>query len=134
MCYRVLADAINNLRFLKDIYFYTQVHTHIVNPKSITIEQLYGYTDPGLNWTDGILSQLMRKLVDDPSPSKHWIILDGPVDSLWIESMNTAMDQNKMLFLTNGERIPITPMMRLIFEVPHLNEATPATVSRCGML
>jgi dynein heavy chain len=67
----------------------------------------------------------MRGLANNTSPSKKWIILDGPVDSLWIESMNTVMDENKMLFLTNGERIAIPPNMRLIFEVPDLNSATP---------
>lgn len=48
--------------------------------------------------------------------------------------MNTLLDGNRMLFLTNGERIPIPSNMRLIFEVPDLNAATPATVSRCGMV
>lgn len=140
-CYKVLADAINRLRQLKDVYFYTQVDTFLLNPKSMTIEQLYGFTDAGLNWTDGVLSDLARRLAGDTSPIKKWIILDGPgivcalsqfivaVDSLWIESMNTVMDQNKMLFLTNGERIPIPSQMRFIFEVPDLDAATPGLLS-----
>jgi len=133
-CYKVLVDAINNLKQVKESYSNLKVDTYILNPKSITIEELYGFTDPALNWTDGILSHLIRELAADTSIAKKWVILDGPVDSFWIESMNTAMDSNKMLFLTNGERISINPTMKLIFEVPDLNAATPATVSRCGMV
>ena len=39
-----------------------------------------------------------------------------------------------MLTLVSNERIPLSPSMRLIFEVATLENATPATVSRAGML
>lgn len=48
----------------------------------------------------------------------------------WIESLNTVMDDNKVLTLASNERIALTMEMRLIFEVGHLKCATPATVSR----
>jgi dynein heavy chain len=60
--------------------------------------------------------------------------LDGDVDPNWIESLNTVMDDNKVLTLVSQERIPLTPEMRLIIEVSNLREATPATVSRGGVL
>jgi dynein heavy chain len=44
------------------------------------------------------------------------------------------MDDNKVLTLASNERIPLTTYMRLIFEISHLNYATPATVSRAGIL
>jgi dynein heavy chain len=63
-----------------------------------------------------------------------WVVLDGDVDPNWIESMNTVMDDNKVLTLVSNERIPVTPSMRLIIEVSNLRNATPATVSRGGVL
>ena len=66
---------------------------------------------------------------------KHeWIILDGDIDAEWIESMNTVMDDNKMLTLASNERISLTPPMRLIFEIGHMRNASPATVSRGGVI
>lgn len=48
--------------------------------------------------------------------------------------MNSVMDDNRLLTLTNGERIKLVDECRLIFEVGDLQYASPATVSRCGMV
>ena len=63
-----------------------------------------------------------------------WSILDGDVDPEWIESLNTVMDDNKVLTLVSNDRIPLTSSMRLIFEISNLKYANPSTVSRGGVL
>uniref|UniRef100_A0A3B5LCR6 Dynein heavy chain hydrolytic ATP-binding dynein motor region domain-containing protein n=1 Tax=Xiphophorus couchianus TaxID=32473 RepID=A0A3B5LCR6_9TELE len=103
-----------------------------LNPKSMSLGELYGETDLSTNeWSDGVLSSLMRTAC---TPDEKWILFDGPVDTLWIESMNSVMDDNKVLTLINGERISMPEQVSLLFEVENLAMASPATVSRCGMV
>ena len=44
------------------------------------------------------------------------------------------MDDNKVMTLVSQERIPMTNEMRMLLEIAHLKNATPATVSRGGVL
>jgi len=106
-----------------------------LDPKAVSPEELYGYVHPATReWKDGLLSKIMRELGrEDPTEDK-WILLDGDLDANWIESMNSVMDDNKMLTLASNERIPLKAHMRMIFEIRDLNHATPATVSRAGII
>eukprot|EP00304_Pavlova_gyrans_P007309 CAMPEP_0206033414 /NCGR_PEP_ID=MMETSP1466-20131121/638_1 /ASSEMBLY_ACC=CAM_ASM_001126 /TAXON_ID=44452 /ORGANISM="Pavlova gyrans, Strain CCMP608" /LENGTH=2403 /DNA_ID=CAMNT_0053407607 /DNA_START=23 /DNA_END=7231 /DNA_ORIENTATION=+ len=106
-----------------------------LNPKAITVDDLYGYMHPVTKEPyDGIISKMMRDYSRMENDQPKWIILDGDIDAEWIESMNTVMDDNKVLTLVSNERIPLTASMRLIFEISHLRNASPATVSRAGVI
>ncbi|PWV12257.1 putative dynein heavy chain [Trypanosoma cruzi] len=115
---------------------YEPVRVSLLNPKSVTMDELYGsYNQATREWKDGILSDIMRNICRDVTdPTYKWMLFDGPVDTLWIESMNTVLDDNKMLTLNSGERITLNPTVRMLFEVQDLSQASPATVSRCGMV
>ncbi|XP_066570029.1 dynein axonemal heavy chain 6 [Amia ocellicauda] len=158
-----------------------QVESITINPKCITLGELYGQVDPHtLEWSDGLLASTIRafskelnqqadaekrcneETVHVTAPTKNekeslstilkegspttlycdniktdswrWIIMDGPVDTLWVENLNSVLDDTKTLCLANGERIILPAGMRLIFEVDTLSQASPATISRCAMV
>jgi len=139
-CFEIYADVITQLRLQghKD-QVYQKVTYDVLNPKAITMGQLYGEVDlSSQEWTDGLASMLMRKAAGIPAPGTEndriWTVFDGPVDAIWIENMNTVLDDNMTLCLSNGQRIKLRPEMRMLFEVQDLAVASPATVSRCGMV
>ncbi|EAY21562.1 Dynein heavy chain family protein [Trichomonas vaginalis G3] len=106
-----------------------------LNPKSVSITEMYGLYNPATSeWKDGIVSRLLRNCWFAERKQPHLIIADGPIDAVWIESMNTLLDDNKLLCLPNNERIPLDSKTKMLFEVDNLINATPATVSRCGLI
>ncbi|KAM7393703.1 hypothetical protein PAMP_020556 [Pampus punctatissimus] len=136
--YNILADTLETLHCTGNKArnpFYQPVKTYVLNPKSVTMGELYGEVNTlTLEWRDGLMALSVRDAVSDTTDDHKWVICDGPVDALWIENMNTVLDDNKMLCLANSERIKLTPSIHMVFEVQDLAVASPATVSRCGMV
>lgn len=114
---------------------YRPVEIRTLNPKAVSSDELYGYVNSTtLEWKDGLLGLAVRLSVVVTDEIHQWIVCDGPVDAVWIENLNTVLDDNKMLCLANSERIKLTPWIHMVFEVQDLAQASPATVSRCGMV
>ena len=110
----------------------------VIDCKVLSKEQIYGSLDlVTRDWTDGLFTGLLRRIIGNlrgELSKRVWIIFDGDIDPEWAENLNSVLDDNKLLTLPNGERISLPPNVRLVFEVDNLNYATPATVTRCGMI
>ena len=134
---RCIAEAMGKLREGGSPDVEHQVtHTYCLNPKSISMGELYGNYNLLTNeWTDGLGSTVIRNANSDTTDDKKFIVFDGPIDAIWIENMNTVLDDNRTLCLPNGERIKLNgKTMRMLFEVEECSQASPATVSRLGVV
>ncbi|XP_012579828.1 PREDICTED: cytoplasmic dynein 1 heavy chain 1, partial [Condylura cristata] len=131
MAWRVLLKALERLEGVEGV-------AHIIDPKAISKDHLYGTLDPNTReWTDGLFTHVLRKIIDNVRgelQKRQWIVFDGDVDPEWVENLNSVLDDNKLLTLPNGERLSLPPNVRIMFEVQDLKYATLATVSRCGMV
>ena len=111
------------------------VVTHVMNPKAMPRERLLGEMDPDTReWTDGVLTAAARQVVKEPLTTRSWVVCDGDVDPEWIESLNSVLDDNHLLTLPNGERINFGSNVNFLFETHDLRFASPATISRMGMI
>lgn len=120
------ADAIENAVF-------------VIDSKVLTKEQLYGNLDPiTFEWTDGLFTAIIRKIninsMGTYDQMRIWVVFDSELDPNYAETLNSALDDNKLLTLPNGERLKIPSNLHIIFEVQSLKYTTPATISRCGMI
>jgi dynein heavy chain 2 len=123
----VLKEALNAMGVTVKVY--------IMNPKAISRSQLLGYMDPNTReFHNGVLTAAARKVIKEPPQVLNWIICDGDVDPKWIEALNSVLDDNHLLTLPTGERIAFGNNVNFIFETHDLKWASPATVSRMGMI
>uniref|UniRef100_A0A8C3BC42 Cytoplasmic dynein 2 heavy chain 1 n=1 Tax=Cairina moschata TaxID=8855 RepID=A0A8C3BC42_CAIMO len=111
------------------------VKQYTMNPKAMPRHQLLGHIDVDTReWSDGVLTNSAREVVREPRDTTSWIICDGDIDPEWIESLNSVLDDNKLLTMPSGERIQFGSNVNFIFETHDLSCASPATISRMGMI
>ncbi|CCF59102.1 hypothetical protein KAFR_0G00690 [Kazachstania africana CBS 2517] len=112
---------------------------YIIDTKALSKETLYGSLNKAtLEWSDGVFTSIIRRIYENnnPIPKKEmiWIVFDSDLDPSYAECLNSVLDDNKVLTLSNGERLHIPLNVRIVFETDSVGYATPATISRCGLI
>ncbi|KAK8882498.1 Cytoplasmic dynein 2 heavy chain 1 [Tritrichomonas musculus] len=110
-----------------------KIEIEVMNPKSMPRQRLLGRVDYDTReWFDGVLTRAARRAV--ANTDRTWIVCDGDIDPEWIESLNSVLDDNRLLTLPNGERIQFDTSVNFVFETHSLEHASPATVSRMAVI
>ncbi|KAK6637824.1 hypothetical protein RUM44_008246 [Polyplax serrata] len=107
----------------------------VLNPKSMERTQFFGQVDVDTRqWNEGVLTATALKLNSENPGVLSWLICDGDIDPDWVEALNSVLDDNRLLTLPSGWRIQFGPNFNFLFETSDLNHASPATVSRMGVI
>lgn len=136
--WQILADTLREIKSngIDTIIEYDVLY-RIINPKSISLKQLFGHIDSiTLEWCEGVLAKIFREMVNltGTQQTRGWIIFDGIVDPIWAETLHTLLDDNRKLCLASGEMIEKTALMSIFFETDNLEFSSPATIARCGII
>lgn len=111
------------------------VNMRRLNPKGMTNGELIGAFDKDSHeWYNGMFTSHFKEFASIRDDKKKWILLDGPIDYIWVENLNSILDDNKRMSLPNGESIKMSEGMTILLETDKMHNVTPATVSRCGLV
>lgn len=123
-----LVEAISKLHGKKN-------ECYKINAKVLTKNTLFGELDyTTREWKDGIFTSILREVNENKNNNDIWIIFDCDIDPNWVENLNSVLDDNKLLTLPTGERIPLASNIKVVIETDSLMHTTPATITRCGVI
>lgn len=101
----------------------------VLNPKSLSLGLIFGeFGSDSHEWHDGIIPIICRTFSQSATPERKWLILDGPLDDVWAENLNSVLDDNRKLCLSSGDMIYMQKQTNFIFETSDLDLAAPSTV------
>lgn len=127
--WQTLAEIIKEIKSNENANINDVIY-RIINPKSISMGQLYGQIDfITKEWCEGVLAKVFLEMVaaTTTQQSRGWIIFDGIIDPMWTECLHTLLDDNSKLCLASGEMIEKTCFMTILFETNDLKYASPST-------
>ncbi len=110
-----LAKALNQMAKESSSGAHAFVRVQKFFVKVFSVSELYGHADATGVWQDGLLSRCIRSVSNDDLSDEKWIVLDGTNDATWMETLNSVLDNSKLLSLPSGERISVPANVRLHF-------------------
>ncbi|GFR02732.1 dynein heavy chain 2, axonemal, partial [Trichonephila clavata] len=131
--WRTLKETCTDLHEVKPEE-YPSIKVYTFNPKAFNLSELYGYFNENGVWMDGLFSTILKKACNDSRADERWIVLNGLLDVVWLESIDSLLDSNKVLTAANGERIMLLPEVTLLFETTNLMHCSPNVISHCGII
>ncbi|KAM4771050.1 dynein axonemal heavy chain 5-like [Rhinophrynus dorsalis] len=129
-CINALVQALNHL----------QVSAEQLTPKLVKINPLsvdrstlmFGGITKSHIWEDGVVTYVWKRAIR--SHSNTWMWFDGHLSSEWADNFNSVLGPEKVFQLSNGDRLEVPKNVKLIFETTDLDMASPATLTKAGIL
>lgn len=123
----IFGGKTKGIRALYDLMSESEGSLEIVNPSIFNTTELFGFMDVKYDlWKDGVLTNIFREL---SMMDGRWLIFDGPIESYWIETLYSILEENKVFTLGSGDFLKIRNSNSIIFEVGDLNQASPSLVN-----
>ena len=149
--YQVVAQAL--------AYADEQPEVRVIYPKATSVQHLWGHLEND-EWIEGLLTNVLVNVAKSTDAEqtcawftgknraanleKHyesktevaprWIVFDGAIDPFWADNLNSLLDHDTQLSLSQGVVLPLMLHDRFIFEASDVTNASPATISRLGVV